>query len=126
MLSLVRLFGLLGLGGLLLMVAMGCGPSEEECLRDIDCASGNGGWSAEAEVQCAPKIEARALYTSRWTEGFFDSKFERVALQPPDYETVKYSGNKVEFQNAFGAWVRQGYDCIYNPVDEYVWDVIIR
>ena len=46
-----------------------------------------------------------------------------MGLRPPRYNALKFTGNKVEFQNGFGAWQRMSYECTYDPVDEVVIDV---
>lgn len=123
------LVGLVIIG--LLAIAGACSPSSEEtaaaardCLKDINCASEKTRWQAYAEAYCVPRIEAFARYTHRWTDGFLEGKFDRVILQPSTgYTSLKYTGRKVEFQNGFGAWVKQAYTCHYDPINEKVLDV---
>lgn len=104
----------------ILVVLVACGKSAEDCLKDLDCVADKTDWWSGADVRCASHIEARASYSARWTEGFLEWKFDRVALQPPEYKTLRFTGNKVEFQNGFGAWRRMDYVCFYDPVDEAV------
>ena len=44
---------------------------------------------------CRERIEDYALYGVRWADGFGESPFERTAIMPPDYKTVRYSGSVV-------------------------------
>lgn len=104
-----------GIAILALVFIVGCGPSDEDCLKDLDCAA-KAEWRLEAEDACGPGIEAHARYGARWTDGFFGSKFPYVFLQRPEYETLRYTGDKIEFQNAFGAWSQMYYACVYDPV----------
>ena len=118
------------IGGIWVLMGS-CGQSSEEqlaeahaCLQDASCASNKASWLVDAEVRCAPHIEAFARYKHRWTDGFGESKFARVILQPSTgYTSLKYAGRKVEFQNGFGAWGNQGYTCHYDPLNKVVLDV---
>ena len=103
--------------GLLGLVACG-GPSDEDCLKDRECASDR--WVAEADAYCAPHIERYAKYSHKWTTGFLGMKFDRITLVGPKYREVRFVGDKVEFQNGFGAWQRMDYSCIYDPKNESV------
>ncbi len=107
-------------GVLVLMILAACGKSAEDCLQDLECVANNTEWRAEADVRCASEVAARAKYTARWTDGFLENKFSRVSLQPPEYKTLRFTGDKVEFQNGFGAWMRMDYACFYDPVEKTV------
>jgi hypothetical protein len=95
---------------------------DEKCLRDLDCAAGKSDWFFDADAECAPYIEALAQYRAKWTEGFFENKFSHVGLRPR-YDSLRFTGNKVEFQNGFGAWQQMDYACFYNPLTKTVIDV---
>ena len=89
------------------------------CLKDIQCASNKSNWQSAADRTCRPYIENLAEYSAKWTDGW-DSIFDWVVLQPPDFKTLKYTGSKVEFQNVFGAWLPMEYECVYDPINEKV------
>ena len=111
----------------IVVLAIACGGNsldkDRACLRDADCIAENAGWRIDAEVHCKRVVENRAKNTHRWTDGWGERKFSRVAIQPPSYESAKYSGSAVEFQNGFGAWQRMAYTCSYDPINEQVLDV---
>ena len=109
--------------GVLSVFIMACETPAEDCLRDLDCLSERTKWRLSAEKVCVPGIEARAQYNARWTEGFLGTKFDMVGLMPPDYDTVRYSGSEVEFQNGFGVWQQHGYSCVYDPVNDWALEV---
>lgn len=88
------------------------------CLKDVECAADKSGWGFDAERKCKPLVERLAKYTARWTDGWLESGFDTVRLQPPDFKTLQYIGSKVEFQNGFGAWQRMHYTCVYDPINE--------
>ena len=108
---------------LVVLVACGSGKSAKDCLKDLDCVADKTDWWSGADARCASHIEARASYSARWTDGFLELKFDRVSLQPPEYQTLRFKGNKVEFQNGFGAWRRMEYVCFYDPIDQTVMSV---
>lgn len=86
------------------------------CRRDLQC------WGdrqlVEAEIACRPLIERLALYDYEWTDGVFESKFDRWHWVDKKTGTLRYFGNKVKFQNGFGAWKHMDYICDYNPETE--------
>ena len=94
-----------------------------KCLQDIDCVAENLTWGSEADVYCSDHIEDYARYSHEWTDGFGEKKFNRVIIMPPDYLTVKFVGDKVRFQNGFGAWQRMRYTCVYDPLNNSVVEV---
>ena len=93
------------------------------CLEDVQCVSGRTDWLSAADVYCDGPIEDLAQYSAKWTDGFFENKFHSVRLMPPDYRTVTYVGDKVQFQNGFGAWMNMDYTCVFDPLNNQVIDV---
>lgn len=92
---------------------------QDACLTDIRCIGEKG--SVTAEVYCPRHIEALAKNSAEWTDkGFLDSKFSRYRLADTK-GVVTYIGDKVTFQNGFGADVNMVYFC---DVDVYAEKVI--
>ena len=110
---------------LLSILFLAC-ESDIEWMQDPDCVVNKTGWMTDAVNECAPYIEAWAAHDYRWTDGWLGSKFDRVAVMPPGYKTVKYSGSEMQSQNGFGAWIRQHYSCVYDPVNKRVVTVDVR
>ena len=102
-----------------LLVIVGCGESvePEECIQDEECAKKQ--FQFDAEYICAKAVEGRANYAHRWTNGFAEGKFYSFFPRTAAKEII-ISGNKVQFQNAFGAWQNMSYTCTYDPIKERV------
>lgn len=62
-----------------------------------------------------PLIEQMAKYTHEWTDGWLGAKFDRFGWDDRKAGTLAYLGNKIRFQNVFGAWQNMGYRCSCNP-----------
>ena len=95
---------------------------DEACLMDADCIRDKTSWLSRAGFFCSPHIEDQAAYSHEWTDGFIEPKFSRFVARP-DRNAVHYFGDKLKFQNGFGAWQRMSYSCLYDPINERVLDV---
>jgi len=78
-----------------------------------------------AEVYCPDPIERLASYSARWTDGWIEPKFSRIAWIDRDQGHVRYIGDKAEFQNGFGAWKRVTYYCDVDVEGERILNVAI-
>jgi DNA-directed RNA polymerase subunit RPC12/RpoP len=87
--------------------------AEAACRADLKCWGDKN--SATADVYCQEPIERTAIYSMRWTVGTYDPKFSRFSWLNKQAGTLKYFGDKAEFQNAFGAYIRVTYECDINP-----------
>jgi len=76
-----------------------------------------------ASVRCASHVEKLAKYSHKWTDGFLDIKFGRFRWLDRKAGTMTYLGDKIQFQNGFGAWQNYSYECDFNPATETVIDV---
>ena len=97
------------------MRAAAAARKEAECPLSIEC------WGkkhrVDATIACEPHIENLAQYVHEWTNGFLEQKFDSYRWDEggPAGGNVLYTGDKIRFQNAFGAWVPHRYSCLYNP-----------
>ena len=86
---------------------------KEKCKSDLKC------WGEEyagtATFECMPHIEKLAKYDYKWTDKFLELKFDRFRWENLDKNNIIYSGNKIKFQNGFGAWQHMNYACIFDP-----------
>ena len=64
-----------------------------------------------AAVMCPEHVERLARYGSRWVDGWLETKFRRVRWIDREKGTVTWIGDRVEFQNGFGAWMPHVYEC---------------
>jgi hypothetical protein len=62
-------------------------------------------------VYCAPEIERQAQYDVKWTDGFLRLKFEGYRWLDQAKHSITYVGDRVMFQNGFGAWSPMIYEC---------------
>lgn len=74
-----------------------------------------------AHVACPPHIERLATNSAKWTdEGFLEKKFSRYRWSGEGPGNVTYIGDKVQFQNGFGAYINVVYACEVDVVAERV------
>ena len=58
-------------------------------------------------------VEAQARYDYRWTDGLLRPKFREERLLSSPRAAGLFCEN-IEFENSFGAWIRQSYQCDFN------------
>lgn len=91
------------------------------CRADIQC------WGDKHTVAvglyCKEPVERLAKYSARWTDGMLEPKFSRFRWLNESQGTITYIGDKIEFQNGFGAFQKHVYECDFNPVTKQVLDV---
>ncbi|SPR99535.1 zinc ribbon domain-containing protein [Cupriavidus taiwanensis] len=94
---------------------------EAACKSDLQC------WGDKhviaASVACAPEVEKLAKYSHKWTDGMMDTKFPRFRWANKDHSAVTYIGDKIQFQNGFGAMQNHLYHCDYDPLAKQVLNV---
>lgn len=88
------------------------------CRVDLRCLGGK--YLYQAARQCAPKLERYAKHDVRWTEGFGGKKFSRMLWGNEKKGIILYAGDKVQFQNGFGAYTNYVYECEYDTINEKV------
>lgn len=77
---------------------------------------------AEANTYCANRVERLAKYDFEWTDGWLELKFLRY-LPSEKPGVIIYMGDKIKFQNGFGAWQPYIYLCEFNTKTNTVMDV---
>ena len=97
-------------------------------------------WGADhqsaAKVRCDDHIEQRAQYDFEWTQGWGGRIFSQWIAHDPENPSymfppitestiLVYSGDKIRFQNGFGAFRNYTYDCYYHPESETVIKVTV-
>ena len=95
--------------------------SEVPCEKDIQC------WGEQhlvnANVRCARLMELSAVYDYEWTDGFFETKFDRWRWADRKAGTLQYTGDKIKLQNAYGAWMHFAYWCVFDPATDMALDL---
>lgn len=97
--------------------------SEAECRKSLQC------WGdrhhVNASVDCENAVEREAKFQAEWTDGMLETKFPRMLWADQSLGTLTYGGDKVKFQNGFGAWQTMTYLCTYSPDHKKVLQVIV-
>lgn len=96
----------------------GKGKNDPACKLDLTC------WgqahSNDADVKCATEVEKLAKHAFRWTTSFGEPKFSQFGWLDQQAASLRYVGNKVEFQNGLGLYQAHSYECHYDPANETV------
>lgn len=95
-----------------------------QCEIDLKCWAER--HSAAATVRCDDAVERLAKYSHKWTDGFLEPKFSHFRWRERDKGTVTYIGDKIQFQNGFGALQNHIYECDFDPRLERVVDARAR
>ena len=88
------------------------------CRMDLQCWGDQ--HSVEATFGCQDHVESLARYTYEWNDGFLESKFSHFRWSDRANGVVTYMGDKILFQNGYGAWVPHRYWCDYDALNKQV------
>ncbi len=94
---------------------------EAACREDLQCWGSKNNFSAA--TSCVVPIQRMAQYDFEWVDGITDMKLSHFRWLDQKAGTVTYIGDKIKFQNGFGAWQRYVYECDYDPERELVLNV---
>jgi hypothetical protein len=94
---------------------------DEKCGADLHCFAEK--HSIEASFACRPYVERLAKNNFEWIDSWYEPKFSHYKWKDKKSQTVTYAGDKIKFQNGFGAWVLSVYACDYNVTSRRVVDV---
>lgn len=113
------LYILAGYFGLVIILAIaGFDPkknalSDEECAKTLQCLADK--HAIDAIVACQPIIERKANFDFKWTDGMTSGpKFDLYKWANKDKGIITYAGDKIKFQNGFGAWSPMKYVCNFD------------
>ncbi|MFN3891960.1 MAG: hypothetical protein ACK4MV_16315 [Beijerinckiaceae bacterium] len=99
-------------------------PSDIECRGSLEC------WAersfASATTACRPQVEQLAKLDFKWNDGWTEPKFSHYRWRDKDKGVVTYIGDRISYQNGFGAWVRHTYECDYDAGKRTVLEVRAR
>ena len=96
---------------------------EARCHESLDC-SGNA-LVGEAALRCVREVERFAQYQAEWTDGTLQTKFYMFRWQEPG-SVITMLGDRVRFQNGFGAWQNMVYECDMDVRSKAVLDVRVH
>ncbi|WP_248769060.1 hypothetical protein [Pseudomonas sp. MWU12-2345] len=98
--------------------------AEATCRKDLNC------WAekhlAEASYPCQKAVEGLAKYSSEWTDKTLDMKFDHMRWGDEQKGVVIYIGDKIKYQNGFGAYQDSVYECTYDTTTKTVLDASAR
>ncbi len=95
--------------------------ADAACMKDLQCWGGK--HNGAAGIYCDDYVEKLAKYSHKWTDGIFESKFSHFRWKDKSKGYITYIGDKIKFQNGFGAWENYIYECDLNPETNTVVDV---
>lgn len=87
--------------------------AEANCPKDLKC------WgekhSAASTGPCTRVVERLAKNSHKWTDSWYEPKFSHFRWAGPDKKVITYIGDKIQYQNGFGAWINHTYECDFDP-----------
>lgn len=95
-----------------------------KCRKDVVCWGDRN--SLSAALACRPAVESMAKFQHEWTDGMLEPKFSHYRWKNADKGVVTYIGDKVKFQNGFGAWQHQTYLSDFDTQAKVVLDVKLK
>lgn len=98
--------------------------SDATCKTELQCWGDKN--SIAASVYCKDFVEKLGKYSSRWTDGTFETKFSHFRWLDKSQATITFIGDKIEFQNGFGAYQNHIYECDFDPSSNKILDVRAR
>lgn len=91
---------------------------EATCRKDLQCMGDK--YTVAAGVYCKDPIARLGQYSARWTDGTFEPKMSHFRWQDKGQGIVTFIGDKIEFQNGFGAYQKHIYECDFSTQDSKV------
>ena len=88
------------------------GPS---CTSELSCAVEE--HKTSAEVACNSEIERLARlanFSHKWTDGWLEPRYTRQSWDEDSRTAFRLFGDKIQFQDGFGAWQDHIYTCRYD------------
>lgn len=91
---------------------------QARCERDSKCYGDQ--LLGQAAFACSNEIEKKAKFSFKWADGSTASRLQRITWANKEETVLAYFGDKVMFQNGFGAWQNILYQCNFDPVRRQV------
>jgi hypothetical protein len=91
---------------------------EARCATDLQCLAEK--HIAGAGVRCRPQIERLAKNNFEWIDHWYESKLSHYRWKDKNNQIITYIGDKIKYQNSFGAWILSIYECDYDPNNRLV------
>jgi hypothetical protein len=94
---------------------------QEQCAVDLKCTAEEA-WAA-ATTECSPLVERMAKNDFQWTDRWYETKFTHFKWGDPFHRSITFIGDKIKYQNGFGAWTFHIYECDFVLASQSVRDV---
>jgi len=104
--------------------AMQQAAKELQCRNDLQCWAEK--FNIDASIDCRRYVERLAKNNFEWFDGAFEPKFSHFRWKNRPQGVVSYIGDKIKFQNGFGAWIIHTYECDFDTTKKTVVDVRAR
>lgn len=98
--------------------------NDAACRKDLKCLAER--VLPEASVVCDDLIERMAKYQFEWTGGFLEPVFSRYRWRDMPKGEITFIGDRIKFQNGFGAWQNMVYQCDYDAETGAILDVRVE
>lgn len=82
---------------------------QAECQKDLQCIGDQ--LVISAGFLCPKEIEKLAKNSAKWLDGTLEPKFSSFRWRSKRHDVVTLIGDKVQFQNGFGANINMIYEC---------------
>lgn len=90
----------------------------ERCKADLTCLGEK--HSIRAGLSCREPVEKLAKYSFEWTDGWVEPKFSHYRWRSRKDGVITYIGDRIKFQNGFGAFQYHTYHCDFDTHTESV------
>lgn len=87
-----------------------------ECRSDLGCWGDK--HSVRATVYCKDPVTRLAKNDFQWIDGMLESKFSHYRWADKTKGVVTFIGDRIKFQNGFGAWIIHTYECDFDTASE--------
>jgi hypothetical protein len=95
--------------------------TDAACRQDLRCFAEK--QTAAASVYCKEPVERLAKNSFEWTDGWLEPKFSHYRWKNKERGIVTHIGDKIKYQNGFGAFVYHTYECDFDASTNTVLDV---
>jgi hypothetical protein len=92
--------------------------AEKNCRWDLKCWGNR--FQVDATSHCQEQIERLAKYDFKWTDRWNPQIFSHFRWEDEKLGIITYLGDKLMFQNGFGAFANVTYECSYDTVNKMV------
>lgn len=96
---------------------------EAACRADLQCLGDK--LHVAATVRCVDPVERLAKHSAKWVDEMLEPKFSHFRWGAGK-QSVTMIGDRVQFQNGFGAYTNMVYECSLSLDGERVLDVKVR